>query len=248
MLPPKDVDPYYRGPEHKDWSRQVIANAQGCCQRCNKTGLVLIADHIVEINDGGSPLDLDNGQALCLGCHNIKTGEEKAKRKAPLDVAANNRPDWLKPSLIPLTIVCGPPASGKSAYVAEKKWPQDLVIDLDQIASALSGQSLHGWDRSWLNAAIRQRNQLLSNLSCFKATRWSRAWLILTAPKAQDRQWWFDRLLPGKVVVLETPDEVCCQRINDSDRPRKAEQSQAVYRWWLEYTRRPGDKVIAFAS
>ena len=40
----------------------------------------MYADHIVEIKDGGSILDVTNGQCLCYSHHTIKTNEVKKKR------------------------------------------------------------------------------------------------------------------------------------------------------------------------
>ena len=40
----------------------------------------MFADHIVEIKDGGSILDVNNGQCLCYSHHTIKTNEVKKKR------------------------------------------------------------------------------------------------------------------------------------------------------------------------
>jgi hypothetical protein len=40
----------------------------------------MYADHVKEIKDGGSVLDLSNGQALCHTHHERKTAREKMKR------------------------------------------------------------------------------------------------------------------------------------------------------------------------
>ncbi len=40
------------------------------------------------------------------------------------------------PSAIPVTMVCGPAASGKSQYVRDRAGGRDLVIDLDDGAGA----------------------------------------------------------------------------------------------------------------
>jgi len=49
------------------------------CIRCYSKGYVVsvqVTDHIVPISQGGSKLDLDNLQSLCISCHNTKTAEE----------------------------------------------------------------------------------------------------------------------------------------------------------------------------
>ena len=39
-----------------------------------------IADHIIEIKDGGNPFEINNLQSMCISCHNTKTAKEKSKR------------------------------------------------------------------------------------------------------------------------------------------------------------------------
>ena len=42
------------------------------CEECRKGGTLIkatVVDHIVEIKDGGSELDIDNLQSLCWSCH-----------------------------------------------------------------------------------------------------------------------------------------------------------------------------------
>ena len=80
---------WYQTPEHKAWRRAVLDRAGWRCQailisgeRCKNAapGHRLYADHIVEIEDGGSPTDLDNGQCLCHAHHGAKTALMKSER------------------------------------------------------------------------------------------------------------------------------------------------------------------------
>src|SRR5215469_43804 len=81
--PPKEADPHYLTPEHQAWRDEVIRRAGGRCQdvRCktpHRIGVRLFADHVVELKDGGAPLDLANGLARCGSCHTRKTAEARA--------------------------------------------------------------------------------------------------------------------------------------------------------------------------
>lgn len=78
---PKVKAAHYYTPEHRAWSRAVIARAGHACQACQRTGTRLFADHIVELQDGGAPTDLANGQALCGACHSTKTARARADRQ-----------------------------------------------------------------------------------------------------------------------------------------------------------------------
>jgi 5-methylcytosine-specific restriction protein A len=74
----------YGSKAHRDWAEKVIELAggqmTGRCAECGETGHHLVADHKIEVRDGGAKYDLANGQALCWRCHTIKTNRAKALR------------------------------------------------------------------------------------------------------------------------------------------------------------------------
>lgn len=67
------------------WKRlraQQLSLHPTCCM-CEQFGIITsasVADHVVEIKDGGEVWSLENLQSLCTACHNRKTGEEVRKR------------------------------------------------------------------------------------------------------------------------------------------------------------------------
>ena len=71
---------HYQSSEHQRWAFEVKRRDRFMCQKCSARDTRLIADHIVEIDDGGAPLDVNNGMTLCLPCHNRKTAEARAER------------------------------------------------------------------------------------------------------------------------------------------------------------------------
>ena len=46
------------------------------CEKCGRAGR-LEADHIVPLDKGGAPFDVNNAQALCVRCHVAKTRAER---------------------------------------------------------------------------------------------------------------------------------------------------------------------------
>ncbi|APZ53125.1 AAA domain-containing protein [Salipiger abyssi] len=213
---------------------------------CCKTGRMLtgehpephsaVVDHIRPHN--GDPdlfWDRDNLQAVTKEWHDsIKQARERA------DKAAAIHPKWLKPSLVPLTIVCGPACSGKTTWAQEQASPSDLIIDLDRIAADISGEPLHGWSRErWLNAALWRRNNMLGDLS--RKSDHPAAWLIVSEPKARHREWWAQTLKPERIVVLEVDEPECMRRAEAEGRDLNATEA-TVTRWWAEYDRRIGDE------
>jgi len=80
---PKQRAAHYGTAEHEAWRAEVIRRADGMCQRpgCGRSHVRLFADHIRELKDGGAPLDVTNGQALCGSCHTRKTAAARAARQ-----------------------------------------------------------------------------------------------------------------------------------------------------------------------
>lgn len=95
-FPPKTVDPFYATPEYRDWRERVILRAGGRCEAagCGRHGVRLFADHIVELQDSGAPLDAKNGQALCGKHHSEKTARVRAVR-AQAGPGEGSQIDWL---------------------------------------------------------------------------------------------------------------------------------------------------------
>lgn len=211
------------------------------CRMCMDDGYVVAAnevDHVIPHKGSDDPLfwDVNNHQALCKPCHQRKTQSESMGR-------APNRPS-LRPSAIPVTIVCGPPASGKTRYVEMHKQHGDIVIDLDAIKAQLTGLPwYHPHADARLNDAILERNKQLNALAHERTAR--HAWFITSAPSAAEREWW-RRTLGATTLVLETPSDVCMNRISQDSRrhQRDSEFRAAIRHWWNRYTRDPHDLCI----
>lgn len=80
LLPlPKSADLFYSSPP---WRRLVVRiklQRGPYCEECGSKHRVA-GDHVVEMKDGGAPLDELNVKLRCARCHNRKTASEKAKR------------------------------------------------------------------------------------------------------------------------------------------------------------------------
>jgi 5-methylcytosine-specific restriction endonuclease McrA len=63
------------GRRHQRQRLQILARDPICrgCERAEST----VDDHIVRIQDGGSPTDEQNQQGLCVECHGWKTAHEE---------------------------------------------------------------------------------------------------------------------------------------------------------------------------
>lgn len=99
-----------------------------------------------------------------------------------------------------IVLVWGPPAAGKTTYVAERQLPGDLVIDFDLLAAAL-GASGHG-DDDYLAATNTVRRALISHAYDVRAER--RVWLVSANPEAPARYDHDEAVLidPGRDTTL----------------------------------------------
>lgn len=198
--------------------RQRRLAAEPLCRHCDELGYIRASeevDHIIPLAYGGTDTD-DNVQCLCKECHEIKSAHEDASHGG-----ASNHPEWLKPSAIPVTIVCGPPASGKTTYVRERAKPADTIIDIDQIAAKID-PSYRQWEgmlqSDLLNKSIRVRNALLGSLA---RAKYGRAWFIVSAPTQAERDWWQSKL-GGEIVLLHPGTDECKRRAVQRGTPQAA--------------------------
>lgn len=239
----KDIAKFYSSKAWQLIRRKVLARDGGICLECLKDERLTFAsecDHILPIRYYWHlRLNLDNLQSLCSVCHRTKTAEDKRRYEGRNALI----PEWLKPSAIPLTIVCGPSGSGKTTYVKRHAAPNDIIIDLDDIMSKLSGKPWYEAGEEWVRPSIERRNELLSSLS-FEKDR--AAWYIVTAPKAEDRRKWAELLQPKSVIVLEIPESECLERLKKDT--RRSGQWKRYYllskKWWNVYTRNSGETII----
>jgi 5-methylcytosine-specific restriction endonuclease McrA len=84
--PKKKAEPFYASPEWRELISAIIAERDHRCEdpKCTtpggQTGGWIIGDHIVELKDGGEPLDRRNIMLRCAECHARKTARSRSDR------------------------------------------------------------------------------------------------------------------------------------------------------------------------
>jgi len=151
-----------------------------------------------------------------------------------------------------VTLIAGPPASGKSTWARAHWRPGDLLLDWDDLLSALSG--LAPYERPervcrYANAATQAILTALRRDGRRALPRPDHSWVIRTAPRAEERLLHAAPLpfgLGARVVVIACPADVCHARIDaDVSRiPTRAAQHEAVDDWWAQYVLSAADETI----
>lgn len=142
-----------------------------------------------------------------------------------------------------LYVICGPPASGKSSWIASRARPTDIVIDLDRIALALAGPDAPQWqhDETLLRVAHRARFAALDE--AVKHRDVVDVYLIHTMPSAKALARY--RRLDAKVVTVDPGEQVVRQRVRDMRAPG---MDAVVTRWYRQRSRLGSQPVTRQAS
>lgn len=173
------------------------------CHICHQPGADS-ADHIVPRSLGG-PDTLDNLRPAHLSCN---------QRRGTAPLAGR------------VTVVTGPPAAGKTTYIAEHAKPGDVVIDFDALAVALQppGASSHDHPDGVPAVAAAARSAAIAAATGPRGR--APVWLIDAMPTRKrlagyrSRGWRVITVDPGRDVVLSRAGE------------RPAHALEAIARWY----------------
>lgn len=154
-------------------------------------------------------------------------------------VILSNRPEPV------VTLVCGPPAAGKSTYVRDHAAPYDLLWDYDAISRAIQvdgdGRSVN--TRPFVvvirDAFMRKLKDMVDD-----GTLQTDAWVVWSLPRPGKRSA-AAKALNANVVVLEREVEEC---VENAKKDRSTEEVIAVERgaidWWEAYRPLDGEERV----
>ncbi len=83
------TNPFYLTPEWRSLVADIIRERGRHCELCGRSReggipIRIYGDHIIELRDGGDPLDRRGVQLVCSSCHTKKTLRERARRMAAI--------------------------------------------------------------------------------------------------------------------------------------------------------------------
>lgn len=152
-------------------------------------------------------------------------------------------PEIYRSPAIALTLVCGPPAGGKTTLVKSRKKRGDVVIDLDQIIEGL-GNDPHTASDEIRHEGLEERNRRLAALADERFAK--HAWFVTSSATGSARERWARLLRSEEVILVLTPKDECYRRISADASRRTVRQLQCklVDKWWKSYYPSKLDKVI----
>lgn len=135
-----------------------------------------------------------------------------------------------------MTVVCGAPGSGKTSWVRSQIRRGEMVVDVDSLFAALTMRPLYDKPESLIGAVLSLRDHVIES--------YEPAWVISSDPTITYRTEMRERF-GARVVVLETPADVCVERIaGDARRDEGTDWAGLVGKWWGAYERDGRDEVV----
>jgi dephospho-CoA kinase len=109
-----------------------------------------------------------------------------------------------------IVILCGKPGSGKTTYVRENKWDDDLVWDWDAISAALTMNPMYTpWPDGAMDFLLGLRERFCA-IAAHGDGKIRRVWVIVSERSAFTSQL---LQLGASIIDLDCPEEVCRERL-----------------------------------
>jgi len=205
---------------------QLINERGNKCELCKEVipkSRDIIGHHIKEltpenVNDYMISLNPENIEIICFDCHN------KEHKRFGYE---NERQVYL---------VYGPPMSGKVAFVKQNMSRGDLVVDMDQLYSAVSFLPYYDKPDNLFNNVIGIHNQLIDMIKT-RFGKWNDAWIIGGYADKYKR----NRLandVGAELIFCDISKEECLRRLaaDEERRYRQEEWQSYINKWFESYT------------
>ncbi|MFF5795791.1 ATP-binding protein [Streptomyces albogriseolus] len=116
-----------------------------------------------------------------------------------------------------LYVITGPPAAGKSSWIAAHATARDIVIDLDRITQALTGPGAPQWNHDPIASKVALRARYAAIDEAVKHLDQVDVYLIHTMPSRK----WMTRYqrLGAEIVAVDPGRDIVMQRVRDMRSP-----------------------------
>ena len=132
-----------------------------------------------------------------------------------------------------ITIVCGPPASGKTTYVKNNMQLGDFVVDLDAIRCAVAYAEKDQQTENLMPTVLSLRDYIY-NMIEFRKIETEHCWIIACLPKNEDREN-LRRRFGASLICLEVSKTDCIHRaMNDPERTNKERQIEIIEKYFKD--------------
>ena len=130
-------------------------------------------------------------------------------------------------------LVYGSPLAGKSSYVDGIKEAGDLIIDIDRIWVCVSGCPMHEKPPK-LNSVVFGVRDLLMDFIKHRVGKWDNAYIVGGFPLISERER-ICRTLGASEIFIDTPKEICIERLKACDDRDQDEYMKYIEDWWRKY-------------
>ena len=178
----KTTRPEYKGRWQTVRKRILERDGHTCQIRAPKCTIhATHVDHIIPVTQGGPWWDPDNLRAACAPCNYSRIDRTRSEQWRTADTH--------------ITLVVGPPYTDKRTTIQADAKPGDLVIDYDEIASALTIDGSHNEQLS--QVAQKARASIIRGLKAGDI-KVGKAWILSSNPAAE-------QMFPYHRVVVVDP-------------------------------------------
>lgn len=129
-------------------------------------------------------------------------------------------------------LVYGSPLSGKTTWVKDNMSAGDLVVDMDSIWECISGQPRYIKPKRLTQNAFAVRDCMIDMIRTRRGN-WLNAYLIGGYPLISERER-YCRNLGAREIFIDTPKDVCMERLKSSDR-NTPEYRKYIADWWDKF-------------
>jgi|AKZA01.1.fsa_nt_gi hypothetical protein len=220
------LETFYQHPDFRNTVAILKAQRRAAdgllyCEHCQQPIIKkydCIAHHMIEltttnVNDINISLNPDNIQLIHFSCHN------KHHKRFGYQVKK-------------VYLVYGAPCSGKSTWVNSVADKNDIVVDMDNIYTAISTNPIYTKPNTLKRVAFKVRDSLYDVIKV-RYGDWSNAFIVGGFPKKSERERMITKM-GCEPIFIDTAYGDCVANLNKSKKPD--EWFKYIDSWFREFT------------